>query len=133
MFQAPRFPDTQSFIAIALVVAMIALTFIMAFVKVPDSDVFKMLTGGLMTVGFATIVNFYFGSSTGSKSKDDAMSNAVTALFEQRAAGDAVRRGESGRQGGRRSDRDLVPVVVRSAGDGGEQCAGQAATYRQSH
>lgn len=71
--------STQSFIAIVLVVAMIALTFAMLFVKAPDSDVFKMLSGGLMTVGFATIIGFYFGSSAGSKAKDDTIQNIAAA------------------------------------------------------
>lgn len=72
--------DTQSSIAIMLVVAMIALIFVLVFVKVPDSDVFKMLSGGLMTVGFSSIIGFYFGSSSGSKAKDDTMNNVVANL-----------------------------------------------------
>jgi hypothetical protein len=66
--------DTRSAIAVALVIAMIGMAFVLVFrPNVPDSDVFKILIGGLMTVGFASIINFYFGSSSGSKSKDDTL------------------------------------------------------------
>ena len=58
--------DTRSAIALSLVAAMIGMAFVLVFrPSVPDSDVFKMLVGGLMTVGFATIISFYFGSSAG--------------------------------------------------------------------
>lgn len=76
--------DTQSFIAIFLVISMVALVFTIAFMgKAPNDDTFKVLSGALATVGFATIVSFYFGSSSGSKSKDDAMSGAMTALSQK--------------------------------------------------
>lgn len=64
--------DTPSFIAIALVVSVIVLAFVLAF-RDPSGDMFKFMVGGLMTTGFAAIVGFYFGSSTGSKAKDDAL------------------------------------------------------------
>src|SRR5262249_53338571 len=67
--------DTKSFIAIVLVLAVIGLTFGLALKRAPDSDIFKMMPGALMTVGFATIIGFYFGSSQGSKDKDDAISH----------------------------------------------------------
>lgn len=71
--------DTRSAIAVALVIAMIAMAFVLAFrPAVPDSDVFKILIGGLMTVGFASIINFYFGSSSGSKAKDDTLNQIAT-------------------------------------------------------
>lgn len=66
-------PETpQTLIGVALVLAVIFLTFLLAF-KAPDGDMFKMMVGGLMTVGFASIIGFYFGSSAGSKDKDAAM------------------------------------------------------------
>lgn len=68
------FPDTQSVLAIALVFGIIALVFLMAFTGKTESDVFKVLVGGMMTVGFAGVVQFYFGSSQGSKTKDDTIS-----------------------------------------------------------
>lgn len=72
-------PDTQSFIAVFLVMALIAVTVILLFK--PDaasSDVVKTLLGGLMTVGFASIISFYFGSSKGSEKKDDVISSVAT-------------------------------------------------------
>lgn len=72
--------DTRSAIALALVAAMIGMAFVLVFrPTVPDSDVFKMLIGGLMTVGFATIISFYFGSSAGSKAKDDTLNQIAVA------------------------------------------------------
>lgn len=78
MFKKIEFPDAQSFIAISLVIAMIGLVFVLVFVKAPDSDVFKMLIGGLMTTGFASIIGYYFGSSKGSTAKDDTISALAT-------------------------------------------------------
>lgn len=72
--------DTRSAIALSLVAAMIGMAFVLVFrPSVPDSDVFKMLIGGLMTVGFATIISFYFGSSAGSKAKDDTLNQIAVA------------------------------------------------------
>ena len=66
--------DARSFIAIFVTVAVVLLAFVLVFTPVADSnDVAKMLIGGLMTVGFATIVNFFFGSSHSSQAKDDTI------------------------------------------------------------
>lgn len=67
-------PDPQSFIAVVLVLAMVTLVFVLVLRgTVPESDMLKMVVGGLMTTGFATIISFYFGSSKGSDKKDDAL------------------------------------------------------------
>ncbi len=68
-----RIPDTQSFLAITLVVSLVVLVFLLALNGQSDSDTFKILVGGLMTVGFSNIIGFYFGSSQGSKTKDDTI------------------------------------------------------------
>ena len=65
--------DTRSAIALILVCSMVGMAFVLAFHPAPDSDVFKVIIGGLVTVGFSSIISFYFGSSTGSKSKDDTL------------------------------------------------------------
>lgn len=73
----PRLIDrggVPEIIALLLVVAVVALTFVLAF-RDPGGDMFKFMVGGLMTTGFAAIVGFYFGSSAGSKAKDDALIN----------------------------------------------------------
>lgn len=70
--------DTKSAIAISLVTSMIAMAFVLAL-RAPDSDIFKIVIGGLMTVGFSNIISFYFGSSSGSKAKDDTLNQiAIT-------------------------------------------------------
>ena len=71
------FPDTQSFLAIALIVAVVALMFVLVLTGKTETDTFKIMVGGLMTVGFASVIGFYFGSSAGSKTKDDTINAAV--------------------------------------------------------
>lgn len=77
MFKNLQFPTTQSVIAIGLVVAVIALVFVLALTGKTETDTFKIMVGGLMTVGFASVIGFYFGSSASSKTKDDTI-NALT-------------------------------------------------------
>jgi hypothetical protein len=74
-----KLPDTQSSIALGLVLAVIALIFVMALTGKTETDTFKIMVGGLMTVGFANVIGFYFGSSQGSKTKDDTINAAVIA------------------------------------------------------
>jgi hypothetical protein len=71
-------PDTPSFIALILVISIVGLVFLMAITGKSDSDIFKVLVGGLMTVGFTNIVGFYFGSSQGSKDKDAALATIAS-------------------------------------------------------
>ena len=71
------FPDTQSMLAIILVTAVIVLMFVLALTGKTETDTFKIMVGGLMTVGFASVIGFYFGSSAGSKTKDDTINAAV--------------------------------------------------------
>lgn len=72
------FPDTQSIIAVSTVASIIILVFVLAFTGKADSDVFKVLTGGLMTVGFAGVMGFYFGSSASSKAKDETINTLAS-------------------------------------------------------
>lgn len=73
-----KYPDTQSFLALVLVIAVVALVFYLAIAGKTETDTFKIMVGGLMTVGFASVIGFYFGSSQGSKAKDDAISAMAT-------------------------------------------------------
>lgn len=75
-----RFPDTQSFVAISLIMSIIGLAYTLVFTGKADTDMFKIMVGGLMTVGFANVIGYYFGSSSGSKEKDTAMSGVVERL-----------------------------------------------------
>ena len=45
--------DTKSAIAVTLIASMVMMAFLLA-IRNPDSDIFKMLMGGLVTVGFAS-------------------------------------------------------------------------------
>lgn len=77
--------DTRSILAILLVSAVIALMFVLG-VRNPESDVFKILLGGVMTVGFASVVGWYFASSSGSAMKDEALAKTTAAQTETIAA-----------------------------------------------
>lgn len=72
------FPDTQSILAITLAVGFVALIFFLAVSGKSDTDVFKILAGAFSGTGFAGIIGFYFGSSQGSKSKDDTLNTIAT-------------------------------------------------------
>lgn len=81
MFKSEKpfwWPEPQALLAIIMVCSMVALAFVLVFKQAPDSDIFKMLIGGFMTTGFATIINFYFGSSKGSATKDETISKITT-------------------------------------------------------
>ena len=75
-----KFPDTPSFLAMVLVVSIVGLVFMLAVMGQANTDTFKILVGGLMTVGFTNIVGFYFGSSSSSKAKDETISTMATAV-----------------------------------------------------
>ena len=67
-------PDVQSYIACLLVTSVIVMIFVLIFHPIHDADdVTKTAIGAMLTVGFSTIISFYFGSSSGSKSKDDTL------------------------------------------------------------
>lgn len=76
-------PDTPSFLAMVLVLAIVLLVFLLALTGKTDTDVFKVLVGALMSVGFTNIVGFYFGSSSGSKEKDDMRNQSFTKLVDK--------------------------------------------------
>lgn len=73
-------PNPQALIALILIVSMVALMFVLALRTQPtqDSDMLKMVVGGFITVGFASIINFYFGSSKESANKGDALTKIAT-------------------------------------------------------
>lgn len=70
--------DTKSILAMFLIVSMVGITFTLMFMPATmDNDVLKILIGGFMTVGFTSVINYYFGSSSSSKDKDDTISSMV--------------------------------------------------------
>ena len=84
MDQKPTWTNTQQLIAYALVASFIGVIFVwMLFPpKAIDQSVMtvvNMLLGALVAK-FTTIVDFFFGSSQGSKDKDDAQNKMVASL-----------------------------------------------------
>lgn len=77
------FPDVQGYLAAMLPTSTVLLIFVLVFHPLPQGtdDVTKTAIGALLTVGFASIISFYFGSSAGSKSKD----NTINKIAEQSA------------------------------------------------
>lgn len=72
-------PDIQSFIAAFLVVSVVAMTFALLIAPPsPDNTLLNTVIGGLMTVGFASVISFYYGSSKSSDKKDDVVSSIAT-------------------------------------------------------
>lgn len=74
--------DTRSFIAIALTISMIALTFVLAL-RGPETDAFKVLLGAMLTVGFASAIGWYFNSNAGSDKKDETLAQAAQELAKK--------------------------------------------------
>jgi hypothetical protein len=77
--------DTRAFIAIALTLSMITLTFVLAL-RAPESDAFKILLGAMLTVGFASAIGWYFNSSIGSEKKDVVQAKVAEKLAESAVA-----------------------------------------------
>jgi hypothetical protein len=64
-------PDVRSTLALIVVASSLTLVFVMLFVDIKDNKLIDMAVGIILSGGFTTIVNFFFGSSAGSKDKDD--------------------------------------------------------------
>ena len=77
--------DTRGILAMMLVGSVLALMFVLG-IRNPESDAFKILLGGVMTVGFASVVAWYYGSSSGSAMKDEALAKTSQAQTETIAA-----------------------------------------------
>ncbi len=69
--------SVQSYVAVMLSTSTVAMIFLLILHPMQQADdVTKTAIGAMLTVGFASIINFYFGSSQGSKAKDDTL-NAI--------------------------------------------------------
>lgn len=57
-----------------LVIITVIFDLLFFFVSYPERnhDILNMIAGSINTVGFASVVNFFYGSSKGSKDKDKA-------------------------------------------------------------
>ena len=74
-------PDTQGFLAIAIivVVSFIAFALLGSSIKFDDKVAGAFMTLlGVLTACLKDVYSFFFGSSSGSKSKDDAMVKLAT-------------------------------------------------------
>lgn len=75
-------PDTQGFLAIAIifVVAVLAFCLMTSTIKFDDKVAGAFMTLlGVLTACLKDVYSFFFGSSSGSKNKDDAMVKIATA------------------------------------------------------
>lgn len=67
----------RDFLALLIVAGMIGLIGALFVFPVPDSDLFKIVASAYVTGGFSTIIGYYFGSSSGSKDKDEVIGAAL--------------------------------------------------------
>jgi hypothetical protein len=65
--------NTANLLAVLLTFSIVGLVALLAFLDKTDTDTFKILVGGLMTVGFTNVIGYYFGSSASSKAKDETI------------------------------------------------------------
>jgi len=74
-------------IAATLVVGFLIVLVALMTVEVPESnkDMVNAMVGALGAVGLATVVSYFFGSSSGSKSKDDAAAVELVAVRREDA------------------------------------------------
>jgi hypothetical protein len=73
--------DARGLIAFVLILCVMALAFLLA-IRSPESQTFNILLGGIMTVGFASVIQWYYGSSSGSAMKDEALANTAKSQTE---------------------------------------------------
>jgi len=60
-------------LAVFAMVNMLLLTWILAFVSIPElnRDIFNMVAGAGVVANLGLVMNFFFGSSKGSRIKDE--------------------------------------------------------------
>jgi hypothetical protein len=76
-------------LAIVMVTGVMAMGFYLA-VWHADSDIFKMMLGTVIGTSLSPAINWYFGSSSGSAMKDEALSKTATAQNQTLAAQSAA-------------------------------------------
>ena len=73
--------DIRSFLAGTVVIGILGLMYLLVFVKVPESDMFKMILGVVLG-SFTTVYGYYLGSSSGSKEKDGAQAETLKSAMQ---------------------------------------------------
>jgi len=63
----------RNIIALLVVLGMIGLAGASFVLPIPESDIAKVIITAYVTGGFVTIIGYFFGSSSGSKDKDDTL------------------------------------------------------------
>ena len=64
-------------LGVSVIVLTVIVTIALFFVEIPtnNAEVLYMTVGIIIGTGFTTVINFFFGSSQGSKDKTDIMLN----------------------------------------------------------
>lgn len=71
-------PDTKAVIAILVILCTIGIAIVLLMHPVlTDSPMLNIVVGGWIAYG-TTVIQYYFGSSQGSKVKDDALAQIAT-------------------------------------------------------
>lgn len=65
-------PEIQPFLAILLVVGLLVIAMKLVWTQ-PDADMTKIVMGALLTVGFASVIAFYFGSNRENEKRGDTI------------------------------------------------------------
>lgn len=63
----------RNILALLIVLGMIGLVAALFVLPMPDGDIPKVVITAYVTGGFVTIVGYFFGSSSGSKDKDEVI------------------------------------------------------------
>jgi hypothetical protein len=75
-------PDTQGFLAIAIIVVVATLAYVLLLSSIKFDDKIAgafMTLLGVLTACLKDVYSFFFGSSSGSQKKDDAMISGAIA------------------------------------------------------
>lgn len=86
-------PDTQGFLAIAIILVVSVLAFVLLMRPVTFDDKVAgafMTLLGVLTACLNNVYNYFFGSSRGSAAKDDALTKLVATPAPPPASPDAV-------------------------------------------
>lgn len=72
--EKPKMINTMAIVTIILTFAFIS---VQLFIEIPEAnkDTINVINGVLMSTGFVAIIQFYFGSSTGSETKNETIKN----------------------------------------------------------
>jgi len=81
--------DMRGALAIVMVTGVMAMGFYLAVCHA-DSDIFKMMLGTVIGTSLSPAINWYFGSSSGSAMKDEALAKTATAQNQTLAAQSAA-------------------------------------------